>query len=236
MAYTGRATHEERRPEIAEVMAIDVACDLIADYGLRGKICHVSTDRGLDVILRAKEKGVDVQCEVTPHHLYFDTEMLTDENRRWLQMNPPIRPRHNRRNLLEAVRCGSIDYLATDHAPHTKDEKLKGTSGVPLLDTYGSFVAWLIQEEGVSPLTIFNMACKNPGEWVGQFWPDRKLGRILPGYEANITVLDLSKTAADGRHLFTKCGWSPFDLRDLPGVVRTVWKAGQKMVDGDYMA
>ncbi len=228
-------THEARRPPETEFTCIDTTCEMIAEVGLRGKICHVSTELGLETILGYKANGVNVTCEVTPHHLYFDTEMLTDENRRWLQMNPPIRPRKDREFLLQAVRDGKFDFLATDHAPHTKDEKLKGTSGVPMLDTYGPFVAWLIKEQRVDPVTVFRMACRNPGEWVTQFWSGRKMGRIQPGYEASITVLNLSKTAMDGRPLYTKCGWSPFDLRKLPGMVQTVWLKGEKVVDGQYI-
>lgn len=236
VANEGKPTHETRRPADAEFTCIDTTCEAIAEIGLRGKICHVSTAVGIETVQMYKKQGVNVQCEVTPHHLYFDVEMLTDENRRWLQMNPPIRPRKDREVLLEAVRAGKFDYLATDHAPHTKDEKLKGTSGVPMLDTYGPFVAWLLKEQKVDPVTIFNMACKNPGEWVTSFWSQRKMGRVLPGYEASLTVLDLSKSAADcGRPLYTKCGWSPFDLRKLPGSVQAVWMKGEKVVDGQYM-
>lgn len=230
----GEPTHERRRPPEAEAVCIETTCKFIEEIGFRGKICHVSTEAGIETIKRYKAKGVDVTCEVTPHHLYFDIEMLTDENRKWLQMNPPIRSRHDRLALLQALKDGHFDFLATDHAPHTKEEKLKGMSGVPMLDTYGSFVAWLLKE-GVGVDVIFNMACKNPGEWVKQFWPDRKMGRLLPGYEASITVLDLSKSAVEGRPLYTKCGWSPFDLRKLPGVVETVWMKGEKVVDGQYM-
>ncbi len=228
------ATHELRRPPEAEFACIDTTCELIQELGLRGKICHVSTRIGLETVQTYKKQNVDVQCEVTPHHLYFDTEMLTDENRRWLQMNPPIRPRRDREALLQAVKDGLFDYLATDHAPHTKEEKLKGTSGVPMLDTYGPFVAWLLAQ-GVPVTTLFQMACQRPGEWVNRFWPDRRIGRIMPGFEASITVLDLSKRAIEGRPLYTKCGWSPFDLRELPGMVTAVWYKGEKVVDGQYM-
>lgn len=229
-----QSTHETRRPPAAEFICIDTICRLIAEIGLKGKICHVSTRIGLETILAYKANGVDVACEIAPHHLYFDTDMLTDENRRWLQMNPPIRSREDREFLLDAVRAGKLDFLATDHAPHTKEEKLRGISGVPMLDTYGPFVAWL-HKHGVPAIALFNMACKQPGEWVSEFWPDRKIGRILPGYEASITVLNLSKTAIEGRPLYTKCGWSPFDLRKLPGMVETVWLKGEKVVDGQYI-
>ncbi len=228
------STHETRRPPSAEYTCIETTCELIKEIGLRGKICHVSTKVGLETILRHKADGVDVECEVTPHHLYFDTEMLTDENRRWLQMNPPIRPKEDREFLLQAVRDGKFDYLATDHAPHTKEEKMRGTSGVPMLDTYGPFVAWLLKQ-GVPVTTLFKMACQRPGEWINRFWPERKIGRIVEGYEASITVLDLSKTALDGRPLYTKCQWSPFDLRNLPGMVTAVWYKGEKVVNGQYM-
>jgi dihydroorotase len=234
-AMKNEPTHETRRTPEAEYTAIDTACDLIEKFNLRGKICHVSTQAGLLNILEAKARGVNVTCEVTPHHLYFDTSMLNSENRRWLQMNPPLRPKSDRDFLLQAVRDGKIDYLATDHAPHLTADKLKGMSGVPMLDTYGSFVAWLIKEQKVDPFTIFKMSCKNPGGWVEQFWEGKKIGRIKPGYAANFTVLNMSKTAIDERPLYTKCAWSPFDLRTLPGVVQAVWYNGEKVIDGQYM-
>lgn len=233
-AMVKRSTHETRRPPDAEFTAIDTAIEIINSVGCRGKICHVSTQIGLESILMAKTAGVNVECEITPHHLYFDTEMLTDENRRWLQMNPPIRSRKDREFLLQAVKNGKFDYLATDHAPHTKNEKMRGISGVPTLDTYGPFVAWLLNQ-GVSAKVLFQMACQRPGEWIRQFWPERQIGRILPGYEASFTVLDLSKSAIDGRPLYTKCGWSPFDLRNLPGMVQTVWLKGERVVEGQYI-
>lgn len=233
--HKGLATHEERRAPICEWSAIDVATDFIEYHGLRGKICHVSTADGMKTILAKKAAGVNVTAEVTPHHLYFDTGMITEENRHFLRMNPPIRSREDREFLLEMVRQDKFDFLATDHAPHTVEEKLRGISGVPQLDTYGPFVAWLIKEHGVSPEVIFRMACQRPGEWVSSFLPEKKLGRIQAGYEANVTVLDLSRPAVEGRPLYTKCNWSPFDLRQLPGMVKTVYYRGEKVVDEQYM-
>lgn len=226
--------HEHRRPPMCEYTAIEVAINFIKDFNLTGKICHVSTAQGLDLIIKAKAAGVNVTCEVTPHHLFFDAEMITHENRRFLQMNPPLRRPSDRKHLLEAVRNGNVDFLATDHTPHTTHEKLRGISGVPQLDTYGSFVAWLVKEQHVDPLTIFKMACKNPGEWVGSF-TGRKIGRIQSGYEASVTILDMTKPPVDGRPLYTKCNWSPFDLRTLPGTVQTVFLKGEKVVDGLFI-
>ena len=120
----------------------------MSEYELQGKLCHFSTGEGLKDVIAAKARGVQVTCEVTPHHLFFDDTMLNDENRLWLQMNPPLRGREDRLAMIEALRTGEIDYLATDHAPHSLEEKRKGTSGVPHLDTYGAFTTWLMAEHG----------------------------------------------------------------------------------------
>lgn len=165
VASRGEPTHEQRRPPQAEVTATKFALHLIETYGLVGKLCHYSTGEGLQQIIAAKRRGVHVTCEVTPHHLFFDTSMLTDENRMALQMNPPLRTREDRMALIEALRSGLIDYIATDHAPHTLEEKAVGASGVPLLDTYGAFTTWLMQEHRFTPQQIARVcACKlRPG-------------------------------------------------------------------------
>ena len=77
-------------------------------------------------------------AEVTPHHVFFDTAQITPANRPWMQMNPPLRSPADRAAMLEALRDGTADYLATDHAPHTLAEKERGVSGQPHLDTYGA--------------------------------------------------------------------------------------------------
>ena len=130
-ASKGEPLHELRRPARAEVTATRFALELIERYELTGKLCHYSTGEGLQQIIAAKQRGVRVTCEVTPHHLFFDTSMLTAENRMLLQMNPPLRAREDRLALIQALRSGVIDYIATDHAPHTLEEKAVGASGVP---------------------------------------------------------------------------------------------------------
>lgn len=234
-AYSNRSTHEQRRPDICEIMAVNAALGFIEDYNLAGKVCHVSTLASYEGIMaRRKHSTCDVSMEVTPHHLFFDVDMITPENKLFLQMNPPLRQRDQRLGLLEFVRQGKFDYLASDHAPHTTTEKLAGISGVPQLDTYGAFVTWLIKEAKVPLRVVWAMACANPGEWIGTF-TGRKVGRIEADYEASITVLNLDKPMIDSRQLYTKCKWSPFDLRSLPGSVEAVWLRGERVVDGLYM-
>ena len=223
-ANRGAATHEQRRPADAEISATKFALYLIERYDLQGKLCHFSTGEGLKDVIAAKTRGVRVTCEVTPHHLFFDDTMLNEENRLWLQMNPPLRGPEDRLAMIEALRSGAIDYLATDHAPHSLEEKRKGTSGVPHLDTYGAFTTWLIAEHGFTPQQIARVCAANPGRFVHPYLPKtygKGFGSIEEGYVGSLTVLDMKTPYTVTRDsLKTKCGWSPFEGFTFPGSVR----------------
>src|ERR1051326_1122107 len=134
---------------------------MIEKYGLHGKLCHYSVGEGLALIREAKARGLPVTAEVTPHHVFFDTNMITDSNRGWMQMNPPLRSPADREAMLTALRDGTADYLATDHAPHTIDEKQRGISGQPHLDTYGPFVTWLMLHKRFPPERIAAICAAN---------------------------------------------------------------------------
>ena len=224
---SGAATHEQRRPARAEITATEFALYLIERYELVGKLCHYSTKDGLAKIAAAKARGVRVTAEATPHHLFFDDTMLTDENRLWLQMNPPLRGHEDRLALIEALRSGLVDYIATDHAPHTLAEKLEGMSGVPHLDTYGAFATWLMAEHGFRAQDIARVCAYNPGLFVKEFLPEsfgKGYGVIEPGYVGSLTILQPNSPVTIERSAMkTKCGWSPFEGYTLPGrVLHTV--------------
>jgi dihydroorotase len=222
-------THEQRRPASAEIAATAFALYLIEKYELIGKLCHYSTKVGLEMIAAAKARGVRVTAEAAPHHLFFDDTMLTDENRKWLQANPPLRAREDRLALITALREGLVDYLATDHAPHTNEEKMNGMSGMPHLDTYGAFATWLMAKHGFSAKDIARVCAYNPGSFVNEFLPDgfgKGYGVIEPGYVGSLTILNLDAPLVVRREeLKTKCGWSPFEGYTMPGrVTYTVLK------------
>jgi dihydroorotase len=216
--------HELKRPASAEISATEFALYLIEKYELVGKLCHYSTRDGLPLIAAAKARGVKVTCEATPHHLFFDTTMITLENRQWLQMNPPLRSAKDRVALIAALKSGLVDYVATDHAPHTLDEKIAGASGVPHLDTLGAFATWLMADHNFSTADIARVFSYNPGRFVREFLPENLgngFGSIEPGYVGSLTVLDSEKPYLVTREsLKTKCGWSPFEGYTLPGGVR----------------
>jgi dihydroorotase len=217
---------ETSRPPAAEISAIEFALYVIEKYNVQGKVCHCSTQQGIEKIAQAKQRGVQVTCEVTPHHLYFDESMITDENRKWLQVNPPIRNREDRLALISALREGVIDYLATDHAPHTKEEKERGLSageagisGMPHLDTYGAFTIWLMKEHNFTPQDIARVCSYNPGQFVHKFLSE-KYGSIQEGFMGSLTIIDSNTPSIIRKdNLETKCGWSPFEGVEFPGQV-----------------
>jgi dihydroorotase len=232
-AHKQAATHEERRPPECEVSATRFALLMIEKYDLTGKLCHYSVKEGLPLIRAARARGLKVTCEVTPHHLYFDTDDICDSNRGWMQMNPPLRAASDREAMLAALRDGTLDYLATDHAPHTLEEKARGISGQPHLDTYGPFVTWLIGEQGFTPEQAAGFCCVNPGEFVNPYTAPRRFGRIESGYVGSLTVLNLKRPTTIRREdLKTKCGWSPFEGVTFPGSVEAVFVRGRRLEVG----
>jgi dihydroorotase len=232
-AHENEEFHEHRRPASCEVSATRFALDMIEKHQLNGKLCHYSAGEGLELIRQAKEKRISVTAEVTPHHLFFDTSMLSANNRFSLTMNPPLRSPADRLAMIEALRDGTVDYLATDHAPHTVSEKARGLPGLPHLDTYGVFVSWLIAEQGFKPERIAEVCSANPGRFANNFCRD-SFGRLWEGYVGSLTVINMKRpeTVHHG-HLLTRCGWSPFDGMTFPGSVEAVIIRGQTVYVSD---
>jgi dihydroorotase len=240
-AHKNEATHSEKRPVIAETVATRDALMLIEKYELKGKLCHYSSDEGLKLIREARARGVNVSIEVTPQHLYFDLENLEYDRLISFQMNPPIRHLQDREALKAALKNGEIQFLATDHAPHTLEEKSKGTSGLTGLDTYAGFVTWLLSE-GFAPELIAKVTAENPGDFHNQFlesWkklgPDYAafgsgLGYLKSGFRANFTVLKLrSPETITTDKLKTKAHHSPFLGVTFPGHLMSLFIGGRKV-------
>ena len=100
---------------------------LVEEIGVKYHVCHISTKESVDIIRKAKAKGIDVTCETGPHYLVMNDSMLQEDGR--FKMNPPIRSEQDRQALVEGILDGTIDMIATDHAPHSAEEKDKGLAG-----------------------------------------------------------------------------------------------------------
>ena len=98
--------------------------ELIRETGCAYHVCHISTKESVDIIRKAKAEGLDITCETGPHYLVMNDMMLQEDGR--FKMNPPIRSEADRKALLEGILDGTIDMLATDHAPHSAEEKSRG--------------------------------------------------------------------------------------------------------------
>ena len=119
--------------------------ELVKEIGVKYHVCHISTKESVEIIRKAKAEGVDVTCETGPHYLVMDDSMLREEGR--FKMNPPLRSREDRDALVAGILDGTIDMIATDHAPHSAEEKAKGLeksafgvvgieTALPILYTY----------------------------------------------------------------------------------------------------
>lgn len=243
--YKTREDHFKRRPIGAELMATDFALDLIKKYKLKGKLCHYSAGKGLDAIRSARKNAIEVTCEVTPQHLFFSEEkirLMNPVDQTLFQMNPPIRTMDDSKKLLEALRNNEIDYLATDHAPHSLEEKRKGISGLPGLDTYAAFVTWLLLDQKISAKTIALVASENPGRFFNQFleglnsktdiykkW-GKGMGFLTPKFSASFTVINLKRPCTiTAANIKTKASWSPFLGTTFPGSLETVFLQGKEV-------
>ena len=101
--------------------------ELVKETGCAYHVCHISTKESVDIIRRAKAEGVDITCETAPHYLILDDGDLQEDGR--FKMNPPLRSEADRLALIEGIKDGTIDMIATDHAPHSAEEKAKGLEG-----------------------------------------------------------------------------------------------------------
>ena len=108
----------------SEWVQIDRDLKLVEEIGCKYHVCHISTKESVEIIRQAKARGVDVTCETGPHYLVMDDSMLQENGR--FKMNPPLRSQEDREALVRGIQDGTIDCIATDHAPHSAEEKSKG--------------------------------------------------------------------------------------------------------------
>ena len=176
---------------------------LVRETGCRYHVCHISTKESVALIRAAKAEGLPVTCETGPHYLVMCDEDLLDEGR--FKMNPPIRSAEDRDALVAGLLDGTVDCIATDHAPHSAEEKAKGLrgslNGIVGLETAFPILYTNLVETGIVPLeTILNALCVNPRRIFGL--PG---GSLEEGQPADLTVLDLNRphviNSADFRSL-----------------------------------
>ena len=198
--------------------------ELAARTGCRYHVCHVSTKESLELIRQAKRSGVAVTCETGPHYLVLCEDDLQEDGR--FKMNPPLRGSDDRAALLEGVADGTIDAIATDHAPHTAEEKSRGLAGSAMgivgLETAFPLLYTKLVRTGQLPLArLLDALCATPRRIF------RLGGALREGERADLTVLDLdAEYTIDSRLFLSKGHATPFDGWDVCGAVRATWSGG----------
>jgi len=201
---------------------------LAEELGARIHIAHLSTRGGARLVREAKARGVKVTAEATPHHLVLDDSVLTAPDPRY-KVNPPLRSAEDRNALLEAVKDGAVDVFATDHAPHTPAEKTqpfeKAPFGMVGLETAVSLLLDRLVSAGVISLARFiEMSSTAPARILGL----ASKGRIEPGADADLTLLDLAaETIVDASTFRSKGRNTPFGGWRLRGVPAYTIVAGR---------
>lgn len=184
--------------------------ELVRETGCQYHVCHVSTKESVALVRKAKAEGLPVTCETGPHYLVLCDEDLLDEGR--FRMNPPIRSAADRDALLEGLLDGTVDCIATDHAPHSAQEKAgglaKSLNGIVGLECAFPVLCTQLVRTGAVPVeTLLKALCVNP----------RRIfrlpgGNVAPGEIADLTVLDLNRPHVIDSAAFRSLGRAtPFD-------------------------
>ena len=208
----------------AENEMIDKAIELNKNYGSGLYVCHIPSAEEMKKVIDAKKnskvntKEHPVYAEVTPHHLFLNTEIResTERNKMLLRMKPELREKSDNEFLWEAINRGEVDTIGTDHAPHLIGEKLeKITFGMPGVETSLALMINAYNEGKISLEMIQKLMCENPAK----IMKIEKRGKLQEGYFADIIVVDPKKEWIVGVDdtIESKCGWTPYENWKLKG-------------------
>jgi dihydroorotase len=238
--------HSRMRPAESEAIAIERGIKLTEKYGTKFHVAHLSTKQGIALVKAAKSKGLMVTCEVTPHHLFLTTDDYKTLGT-LAKMNPPLRSADHQAALWKGIEDGTVDCIATDHAPHTLEEKGVVTpSGDEGRQRHGSSPLTMTLTDPLSapsgvpgvetmlPLLLTVAAGK---------WPRKQMSDI--GHQITFTYEDIARLCFEnpnrifnlkkeaqqividpsaewtisGKKLKSKCGWTPFEGWKVQGTV-----------------
>jgi len=222
--------HGDLREPKAELSAVKTVCELSLETGRPAHVCHVSYRKSLALL------GELQTFEVTPHHLLL-TETQLREMKGFAKTNPPLRSPLDVQALWGALKAGRVPVIASDHAPHTLSEKeagpLEAPSGIPGLDTMLRLLLTLVSKRTLSLHDVVRMAAENPAAIFGL----KSKGRLAPGMDADILVLDMKEEGRiDVDEFHSKARYSPFDGWKTVGAVRSVFLRGRLAYDdGDFL-
>ena len=217
--YTGTTSASESVQAARDI-------ELSAKTGCKYHICHVSAKETLDAVRKGKAKGINVTCETGPHFIAFNSNTIKHEGN--FRMNPPIKSPEDQKAIIEAIKDGTIDMIATDHAPHSLEEKSRGfdksSFGVVGLETsFGVSYTELVKKNVISFERLVELMSVNPRKRFGL--PG---GYIENGEVADICVVDTETTwKVNPEEFLTKGRSTPFEGMNLTGKVIATFVDGK---------
>ncbi len=219
-------SHHDVRPGQAAERAVQRVIELVSAHGRTTHVCHVSTAAEVHLLERVRGR-LPVTFEVCPHHLFLSTR-LEPELGTLIKCNPPIRPELDRKSLWTALRRNIVDSVASDHAPHTLEEKRRpyweAPAGIPGVETTFSLMMSAVHHGRITLEQMVALLCERPADI---FRLEGK-GRIAPGADADLVLFTEGRLARlEEQHLLTRAGWSPFVGRELAPKPELVLVAGR---------
>lgn len=226
----------ESHSEEVEKRALKFVFDLNATIGTEIHICHVTTATGIALLRKAKKEGQQVSAEVTPHHLFLTSKELRTHGA-FAKMLPPLRSPDDLSALWKGLIDGTVETIATDHAPHTLSEKTcdfsEAANGIPGFETMLPLLFTALHEEKISLSKLVQVIAENPANFLRL----SKKGKIKPGYDADLAIIDLHREQKiEARQFHSKAKFSPFDGREIKGLpTMTIVNGKVIMQEGQIM-
>jgi dihydroorotase len=209
-----------------------VARDIILAELTRGKVhlAHVSTKGSIELIRRAKDRGVEISCETCPHYFTLTEDAVKDSiYNTYTKVNPPLRSEEDLEAVIEGLADGTIDAIASDHAPHNLAEKelefLNAAFGISGIETSLGLSLKLVKEKRIKLPRLIELMSVNPAKIIGI-----EAGSLKSGFPADITVIDLNEKWEVSAAKFKSLGKNtPFEGMTLAGRAVRVFIAGQQI-------
>jgi len=224
--------------ESVEVKAVKHLLNIAEQTGVHMHFCHISTENGLKAVINAKKSGMPVTCETTPHHLFLSVDDLRRIGTLALIM-PPVREKHQIAALWNGIENGWIDVLASDHAPHTLEEKKTKLVwdvkvGIPSLETTLPLLLTEVKRGRLSIADVVRLMSEKPAE----IFRLKGRGFLKEGNNADLAVVDLDKRyKIDASKFHSKAKYSPFDGWTAEGKPIKTFVDGRLIMDeGEIVA
>lgn len=197
---------------------------LLEEMGGHLHVCHISKKDTLELIGEAKAKGLDITCEVTPHHIFASAMDY--------KVNPPFRTYPDRRALIEGIKDGVIDMCGTDHAPHSEEDKLKGAPGINNFEMAFAMYYTVFEQNGIGLEKLSDMLSYAPAKRLGL-----KAGLIKERYPADLVLVDLNwEGKINPKEFVSKSKNNPFGGETLKGKVMMTMVKGEIKYDDNRPA